>query len=113
MRPPGEIRMVLRAAAVEMGSGGQAFAWRELAERTQVGYSAARYTVMNMCRAGELVRSGYAKSAHSTNWVALYEVVSPPPPECARPIEGPGISRIGALDDLGVVVLSWAREGGP
>jgi len=56
MRPRGEIRSALAGAAMEFASLGRpAVTFRDLAERAQVGYEAARMTVRNMARAGELV----------------------------------------------------------
>lgn len=56
MRPRGEVRLALAGAAMEFASIGRpAVTFRDLAERAQVGYDAARVTVRNMARAGELV----------------------------------------------------------
>lgn len=105
MRPPSEVRLVLRTAALELTAERGAFTWRELAEHTQVGYEKARSTVQDMRRAGELQPCGQARSAHSTNWVTLYEA------SAAISHSEPSQTLQTGLDDLGVVVLSWAREG--
>lgn len=54
MRPAGVIRRALRDAAASMGDSGGT--WREMAARACVGYAAARQTVRDMHRAGELVQ---------------------------------------------------------
>ena len=53
MRPRGEIREALCLAAVQFGQDG--FTWRDLAHAACVGFDAAKRTVGNMARAGELV----------------------------------------------------------
>lgn len=56
MRPRGEIRAALGDAATQFVAEGRSrFNFRDLAERSQVGYEAARVTTRNMERAGELV----------------------------------------------------------
>lgn len=56
MRPVGEIRMALSAAAAEFGEAGAT--WRDLAVAACVGYDAAQATTDNMVRAGDLVVIG-------------------------------------------------------
>jgi hypothetical protein len=56
MRPRGEIRAVLSSALAELPSLG--FTWRDAAVHTGVGFAAARVTLENMARAGEVVRAG-------------------------------------------------------
>jgi len=73
MRPQGEIRQVLAKAADELAEQRGNFSWRDVAEHAQVGYTAARRTVENMAKAGELVPVGSEKRAHSRRWVTLYE----------------------------------------
>lgn len=62
MRPRGEIRLALGDAAWqvarERAEGGT---WRELAQRACVGFDAAKQTVKDMARAGELVITGTAR----------------------------------------------------
>lgn len=56
MRPAGEIRMALSAAAAEFGASGAT--WRDLAAAACVGFDAAQVTTDNMVRAGDLVVVG-------------------------------------------------------
>lgn len=60
-RPQGEIRQALSAAIGELGAG----TWRELAAHAQVGFSAAKQTVRDMVRAGELAPDGEVRVAGS------------------------------------------------
>lgn len=96
-RPRGEIRQALSLAAQALHHECGAFTWVQVAEKAQVGYAAARVSVDNMARAGELVRVGRAKPAESRVWMTLYE------PAEASPAEGDA-----ALADLDRVVRSWA-----
>lgn len=82
MRPRGEIRQVLASAARRLAEEHGAFTWRDVAEAAQVGYCAARLTVLNMARAGELEPVGSAKRAHSRRWMTLYA-----PAGCAIEVE--------------------------
>ena len=54
-RPRGEIRQVLASAAHALAREQGGATWRELAQRSGVGYQAARQTACNMVRAGELI----------------------------------------------------------
>ena len=77
MRPAGscgEVRKVIMDALRSHGS----LTLREVAERTQVGYMAARRTIDNAMRSGAIVVDGYEKHAHCSRWIALYKVASPP-----------------------------------
>lgn len=56
MRPRGEIRSVLAGALAELPADG--FTWRHAAVHTGVGFAAARVTLENMARAGEVARAG-------------------------------------------------------
>lgn len=80
MRPHGEIRQALASATAELVPVLGPVTWRDMAERAQVGYAAARTTACNMERAGQLVRVGAAKRAHSRRWMALYELAPPVEP---------------------------------
>lgn len=53
-RPASEVRMALYSAATELASTDKAPTMRELAQRACVGLAAARCTVRNMVRAGQL-----------------------------------------------------------
>ena len=72
MRPRGEIRQALATAADALAAERGAFTWRDVAEAAQVGYRAARATVDNMARSGELEPVGNEKRAHSRRWMTLY-----------------------------------------
>ncbi len=74
MRPPGEIRAALTLAAAQLNAenGASGASWREMAERANVGYLAARRTAENMERAGVLAVVAHDKRAHSRKWVKLY-----------------------------------------
>lgn len=72
MRPPGQVRIALGDAAQELHVERGGATWREIADRAQVGYVAARDTVRTMERAGVLQGVGYEKRAHSARWMKLY-----------------------------------------
>lgn len=72
MRPSGEIRQKMSSAAAELAHEHGHATWREIADRAQVGYTAARDTVRTMERAGELQGVGFEKRAHSVRWMKLY-----------------------------------------
>ena len=55
-RPAGEIRQALRTAAEALAELQGGCAWRDAAQTACVGFAAARQTMENMERAGELVR---------------------------------------------------------
>lgn len=61
MRPRGEIRAALSAAALAMSPVAEArdFTYLELAATAQVGQDVARVTTKNMVRDGELVPAGF------------------------------------------------------
>jgi len=95
MRPRGEIRQAI-AAAAEQGPG----TWRDFAERARVGYEAAQRTVENMARAGQLVPAGTAKRAHSNHWMCLYEARVPEGDDVPQPW--------GGIEALADAVASWS-----
>lgn len=72
MRPPGEIRQALGAAACALATERGSATWRDMAERAGVGYQAARQTAENMRRSGELQSVGAEKRPHSRKWMTLY-----------------------------------------
>lgn len=58
-RPRGTIRQALAVAARDIATErGAGFTWRDVAQRAQVGWAAARQGVKDMARAGELHRVG-------------------------------------------------------
>jgi len=106
MRPAGDIRQALRQAAERLAQQQDGVTWRELAEAAQVGYTAARATVDNMARAGELPVIGQAKRAHSRRWMTLYG--APQPGSTGRP-GGWTHGATSGLDALQVAVQGWRR----
>lgn len=72
MRPAGEVRLALASAAAALAQEQGHATWREIADRAQVGYTAARDTVRTMERAGVLEGVGFEKHAHSVRWMKLY-----------------------------------------
>lgn len=95
-RPRGEIRLALSQAAQALHQECGAFTWVQVAEKARVGYAAARMSVDNMARAGELVRVGRSKPAESRVWMTLFEPASQQESEA-----------VGA--DLQQVVRNWAE----
>jgi hypothetical protein len=71
-RPAGEIRQALASAAERLAQEVDGVTWRDLAAAAQVGCLAARRTVENMARAGDLEVIGSTKRAHSRRWMKLY-----------------------------------------
>lgn len=65
MRPAGEIRQVLWAAAQELSRSGGDVTWRDMALHAQVGLDAARFTVKNMVRDGWLEPVGTRRAPHA------------------------------------------------
>lgn len=80
-RPQGEIRQVLGEALAQLVAERGAVTCRQLAEHTQVGYLAARETLNNMRRAGEVVVIGKARdgAAGELHWQSLYEPAAADP----------------------------------
>lgn len=101
MRPPGEIRAALSEAARVLKAEANGATWRDMALRANVGFLAARRTVENMARSGELVPVGSAKVAHSKRWMVLYEPAAVP---AAVPARGPA-------PGLDAVVRGWRARG--
>lgn len=98
MRPRGEIRRAIGDAAwaLTVERAMQGGTWRELAQRACVGYAAARQTVKDMARAGELQAVGAVRVDHSRRPMTLYA----PAPERAAPT---------AAANLATVMRTWAR----
>ena len=70
MRPRGEIRAALSEASQRMPTP---FTWRDLAIKACVGFDAARQSVRDMQRAGELVQQhDYARVPGVNRPMALY-----------------------------------------
>jgi hypothetical protein len=78
-RPTGEVRVALRQAAqamvserAQLGLQPVAVTYRDLAQRAQVGFGAAKETVRNMARAGELVAAGTVPTKHARRPLQAY-----------------------------------------
>ena len=97
-RPTGEIRQALAKAATRVANEKGAGTWRDLAIVAKVGFDAARQTVDNMQRAGDLKVVGIEKRAHSRRWMKLY--APPEPANFATATTG---------DALSSVVRGWQR----
>lgn len=77
MRPRGEIRDVLASAArTLLQQHGQPVTWRDLAVQAQVGFTAARDTVRNMARAGDLRLVGTVRRPGACRPMASYVPVT-------------------------------------
>ena len=79
MRPRGsigEVRSAIREAVHAHGPLSQ----RDIVRHACVGLDAARSTVENMVRSGELEAVGHERRAHCKKWVALYDLAAPPGP---------------------------------
>lgn len=96
MRPRGEIREALFEVAEQFAARRCAASWRSLAEGAQVGYDAARRTVENMVRAGELEHVGSEKPEGSAVKIGLY---APVPSDASRL----------AVQDLAQITQGWIR----
>jgi len=102
MRPRGEIRRALGQAAWEAAvdhavRGARAPTFRDLARRACVGFGAARQTVKDMARAGELQRVGQARVEGSRRPMTTYLPASPPEPAARQ------------APDLGSLLRTWGR----
>ena len=104
MRPAGELRQALAAAARKleaqrMASAHRGATWRDLAAHAGVGYSAAKQTVRNMARAGELKRLPEdARTSYSRRPMALYVPAAPAPAAPQQPTRS---------EPLDVLLRAW------
>ena len=78
MRPVGEARMAIDAAARELAAQRVGATWRELAQRAGVGYKVAYFTVQNMVRDGQLQRIGTATPPGESQRCGLYAPATVP-----------------------------------
>lgn len=99
-RPPGALRVAVLGALRE-GPG----TLRDICERAQVGYVAARYTVQNALRSGDLQICGQEKRMHSKAWLAIYELSEPPEEECPTAPE----PTCAGHANLGAALSCWGR----
>ena len=114
MRPRGEVRAALAGAferlvrergLVAEGTAVDGVPWRDAAMAAQVGFEAARETVKNMTRAGELVRVGAKKAAGTNRWEGLYA-----PAVLAAEI-GDTPQPWGGIEALAQVMRDWPGPG--
>jgi hypothetical protein len=84
MRPRGEVRQAI-GRAVEQFDASRAFTWRDVAHSACVGLEAARHTVQNMARCGELLVVGETPVPGVRRPMVCYVPVSP-----AEPAAQPG-----------------------
>lgn len=102
MRPAGEIRQALLRAACQLSAAhpdGRGPTLQEIATTAQVGTAAARRTVDNMTRAGDLrCISARRKVPYRNRPVAEY-----------RPVEEPQTSAPDGTQVLGDVLSVWGR----
>jgi hypothetical protein len=102
MRPSGEIRQALMRAACELSSrmeSDRGPTLQEIAHCATVGYEAARRTVDNMARAGELrCISGRRKVTYRNRPVAEY-----------RPAQDDDTQTSAPAHALEVAVAAWTR----
>lgn len=81
MRPAGEIRQALRAAALALAEPARSPTMFELAATAQVGFASARRTIDNMRRAGELTIVRERRVDYRNRPVAEYAVAAFQPHE--------------------------------
>lgn len=98
-RPPGEVRQALLGELREQGP----LSMRDLAQHTQVGYRAARWTLARCVQAGLVVKAGQEKRAHSRKLVALYELADKSAAGVTGATQGHG------WVDLGRCIGAWVR----
>lgn len=102
MRPPGEIRQALLRAACQLSAAhpdDRGPTLQEIATTAQVGTAAARRTVDNMTRAGQLrCISDRRKVTYRNRPVAEY-----------RPLEEPQTSASDGAQALGELLSVWGR----
>jgi hypothetical protein len=72
MRPAGEVRQALLTAATRLATPEKAPTLREIAECACVGYDAARRTIDNMTRSGQLRVAGERRVEYRNRPVAEY-----------------------------------------
>lgn len=77
MRPAGEVRMALFNACAELATPAHAPTLRELATRACVGFDAARSTVREMKRAGQIRQARERRVDYRNRPVAEYEPAMP------------------------------------
>ena len=77
MRPAGEVRQALLQACAALAVPGQGATLREMAHQAQVGLLAARHTVSDMRRAGQIRKVGERTVDYRNRPVAEY-VPAPP-----------------------------------
>ena len=101
MRPRGDIRMALGAAAAEFGRAGAT--WRDMAVRTCVGFDVARQTARDMARAGELLVVGEHRASGVNRPMVRYALA--PGFEAA---DAGAVAGAASAAELAAVVRCWA-----
>lgn len=97
MRPAGDVRQALLAAARDLTTAARSPTLREIATHAKVGYSAARRTLDNMKRAGDVVVPRQRRVAYVNRPVDEYA----PAPAEAPPAEG--------VVELTALLAAWGR----
>jgi N6-adenosine-specific RNA methylase IME4 len=92
-RPRGDVRNVLFGAL----EAGPPMTLREVADRCQVGYKAARWTLKRLVCAAEIHIVGHVKRAHCRRPIALYGIAEPLPRQAS------------AVSALGAALARWGR----
>lgn len=94
MRPAGEVRLALLNACSQLATPERGATLRELAVRACVGFDAARSTVRDMKRAGQIRQARERRVDYRNRPVAEYE---------------PAMPSVGAAGfvDLGSVLRAW------
>ncbi len=77
MRPRGEVRQAVAAAAWSLAEVRGAFTFRDVAAHSQVGYEKTRETLKDMARAGELLVVGETRAAGVSRPLNLYRPAEP------------------------------------
>jgi hypothetical protein len=78
MRPRGEVRHAVAAAAQALVQQHGCFTGRDVAQCAQVGFETARLTLKNMVCAGELVVVGEARTQGVCRPLNVYAYPTPP-----------------------------------
>ena len=119
MRPRGDVREAIYAAAVARDVGGATFI--ELADEAQrdglpISRERARITVLNMLQAGDLVRVGSEHRAHSRRCMTIYAAACTQPGLAqgqGPPLDHGAANPLQAIDCGGSDALAFAMRGWP
>lgn len=100
-RPRGEVRRALEVAVRTLAAERGPVSCRAIAEHAQVGYDAARMTLENMERAGQVRIAGHANPP-GRRWHILYQPVSQDDDDTPQPW--------GGIEALASAVKGWVPE---